>query len=55
MYEFAAAYIMSVLEIFKYRYDPFRIDQLVLRIAKNRIADVKKIREMIEHASSKNI
>lgn len=50
----AAAYMMAVLEDFKYKYDPFRIDRLVLKIAKNNIASIKTIRRMIENASSKN-
>ncbi len=51
----AAAYIMAVLESFKRRYDSFKIDRLVLKIAKNNISDVKKIKRMIEHASAKNL
>lgn len=51
----AVAYIMAVLESFKCRYDPFKIDQLVLKIAKNNISDIKKIRGMIENASAKNL
>jgi len=51
----AAAYITAVLVNFKFRYDPFKIDQLVLKIAKNNTTDIKKIRRMIEHASTKNL
>lgn len=50
-----AAYVMAILEDFKYRYDPFKIDQLVLKVAKNNISDIKKIRRMIANASAKNI
>ncbi len=51
----AAAYMMGVLEHLKYRYDPFRIDQLVLKMAKNNVSDLKKIRRMIENASARNL
>ena len=51
----AAAYVMAILENFKYRYDPFKIDQLVLKVAKNNVSDIKKIRRMIANASTKNI
>lgn len=51
----AAAYVMAVLENFKYRYDPFKIDQLVLKVAKNNISDIKKIRRMIANAAARNI
>ncbi|MBI2664193.1 Fic family protein [Candidatus Woesearchaeota archaeon] len=50
----AAVYVMSVLDDFKYKYDPFRIDQLVLRIAKDNIKDVQNIRRMMENAATKN-
>ena len=50
----AAAYIMAMLEDFKYRYDAFKIDRLVLKITKNNITDVKTIRRMIKNAASKN-
>jgi fido (protein-threonine AMPylation protein) len=51
----AAAYLIAVLEHLKYRFDPFKIDQLVLNIAKNNITDIKKIRRMIGNASARNI
>ncbi len=51
----AATYIMAALEDLKYRYDTFKIDRLVLKIAKNNITGVKTIRRMIENASSKNL
>lgn len=51
----AAAYIMAVLESLKFKYDPFKIDRLVLKIAKNNVSKVEKIKRMIEHASAKNI
>lgn len=50
----AAAYLISVLEEFKYRYDPFKIDRMVLKIAKNNTSDVKRIRRMIQNAAAKN-
>ena len=50
----AVAYIMAMLEDFKYRYDAFKIDRLVLKIAKSNITNVKTIRRMIENAASKN-
>ncbi len=51
----AVAYTMAVLESFKCRYDPFKIDRLVLKIAKNNVSDIRKIRRMIENASAKNL
>ena len=50
----AAAYIIAVLEEFKCKYDPFKIDRLVLKIVKMNITNVKTIRRMIENASTKN-
>lgn len=50
----AAAYIMAVLESLRYRYDPFKIDRLVIKITKNNITGIKKVRRMIENASAKN-
>ncbi len=50
----AANYVMAALEDFKYKYDPFKIDRLVLKIAKNNITKVGTIRRMIENAASKN-
>ncbi len=50
----AAAYIIATFEDLKYRYEPFKIDRLVLKIAKNNITSVKTIRRMIENAPSKN-
>lgn len=51
----AVAYLIAVLETFKYRYDSFKIDRLALKIAKNNISNIQTIRRMIEHASAKNI
>ncbi|HLD97685.1 MAG TPA: hypothetical protein VI934_05070 [Candidatus Nanoarchaeia archaeon] len=51
----AVAYIMAVFEGFRLRYDPFMVDRLVLKIAKNSISDVRKIRRMIQNAYAKNI
>lgn len=50
----AANYIMAALEDFKYKYDPFKVDRFVLKIAKNNITKVKTIRRMIKNAASKN-
>jgi len=50
----AIAYTMAVLEGFKCRYDMFKIDRLVLKIAKSNMTDIKKIRRMIENAATKN-
>ena len=49
-----AAYIMAIFEDFKYRYDAFKIDRLVLKITKSNITNVKTIRRMIKNAASKN-
>ncbi|MAG15682.1 hypothetical protein CMO88_01330 [Candidatus Woesearchaeota archaeon] len=51
----AAAYIMAMQKRLKYRYDSFKIDKLVLDIARNNIADVKKIRRRIQNATPKHI
>jgi prophage maintenance system killer protein len=51
----AVAYIIAVIEEFKYRYDPFQVDRMVMKIAKRNITSVKSIRGMIENAAAKNI
>ncbi len=51
----AAAYFIAVLEEYRLAYDPFKIDQMIVKIAKNNITNVKNIRRMIENASRKHI
>ncbi len=46
----AAAYIMAVFEQRKLPYDAFKVDGLVLSIAKNRITDIRRIEGMIKNA-----
>ena len=45
----AAAFIMAVLESCKLPYDEYKIDKMVLSIAKNQISDIVKIRRMIQN------
>lgn len=45
----AAAYMMAVFERRKLAYDAFKVDKLVLSIAKNRIKDLKRIERMIKN------
>ncbi|MBI2575573.1 Fic family protein [Candidatus Woesearchaeota archaeon] len=46
----AAAYIMAVLEERKLPYDAYKVDKLVLSIAKNRIRSYKRTHGMIKNA-----
>ncbi|MBI2145591.1 Fic family protein [Candidatus Woesearchaeota archaeon] len=45
----AAAYLSGLLEEYKIPYDPFKIDKLVLTIAKD-TKSIEKIRRMIKNA-----
>ena len=51
----ATAYIMAVFEEYRYRYDAFKIDRIVLKISKGNITGMKTIRRMMEHAATKNL
>ena len=46
----AAAYMMAVFESRKLPCDEYKIDKMVLSIAKNKISDIDKIRRMIQNA-----
>ncbi len=45
----AAAYLAGILETYKISYDPFKIDKLVVTLAKD-TKDIDKIRRMIKNA-----
>ena len=45
----AAAYLIGLLETYKIPYDPFKIDKLVLALAKGQ-KSIDKIRRMIKNA-----
>lgn len=46
----AAAFIMAVFEEKKLPYDPYKIEKLVLSVAKNKTKNIKTIKEMIRNA-----
>ncbi|MBI3034603.1 Fic family protein [Candidatus Woesearchaeota archaeon] len=46
----AAAYAMAVFESRKLAYDTYKVEKMVLGIAKNRITETSRIRRMIRYA-----
>ena len=45
----ASALIMSVIEIHKLGYDPYKVDELIIEILKDNITDINKIRREIKN------